>query len=342
MRRFCIRAATILFLLTLLPLARAQAGGERLIMKDGSYQIVTKYQIKGDRVRFYSVEREDWEEVPKNLVDWKATAQWNLDHGPEQKGPVVVTNPSDPGQVEAAKIDAEERAARQAELQRMPFVMSGLRLPNESGVWVLDTFNGQPELAHMTQANGDLNRAYQHSVLPYEAGSQRGSRELVRVEGFAAKVELHVNQPVFYVSLDPPKLPKGAVEPPSLSAAMTVGTHGAGSLPDDKRAHSSPDSRYVIVALMVGKNQRTATAAELDAVVSGGAPPVGLTDTTKQVLPGGYWMKVTPKAPLLIGEYALVEVLGPKYVNADVWAFGVNPSANENADVVTKVDYSAH
>ncbi|MGB7190495.1 MAG: hypothetical protein WBD10_10190 [Acidobacteriaceae bacterium] len=342
MRRFCIRAAAILLLLTLLPLAHAQAGGDRLIMKDGSYQIVTKYQIKGNRVRFYSVEREDWEEVPKNLVDWKATAQWNLDHGPEQKGPVVVTNPSDPGQVEAAKIDAEERAARQAELQRMPFVMPGLRLPDESGVWVLDTFNGQPELAHMTQANGDLNRAYAHSVLPYEAGSSRGSRELVRVEGFSAKVGLHVNQPVFYVSLDPPKLPKGAVQPASLSVPMTVDTHGAGSEPDDKRAHSSPNSRYVILALTVGKNQRTAAAAELDAVVSGGAPPVGLTETTKQVLPGGYWMKVTPKSPLLIGQYALVEVLGPKYLNTDVWAFGVNPSANENTDIVTKVDTSGH
>ena len=342
MRRFCTRAAAIVFLLTLLPLARAQAGGERLIMKDGSYQIITKYQVKGDRVRFFSKERADWEEIPKNLVDWKATAQWNFDHGPEQKGPVVVANPSDPGQVDAAKIDAEERAARQAELQRMPFVVPGLRLPNESGVWVLDTFNGQPELAHMTQANGDLNRAYQHSVLPYEVGSKSSSRELVRVEGYNAKVELHVNQPVFYVSLDPPKLPKGAVEPPSLSAAMTVETHGGGSEPDDKRAHSSPDSRYAIVALTVGKNLRTASAGDLDALVSGGAPPVGMTETTKQVLPGGYWMKVTPKSPLLIGQYALVEVLGPKYVNADVWAFGVNPSANENADVVSKVNANAH
>lgn len=342
MKRFCIHAVVILFLLALLPLAHAQAGGERLIMKDGSYQIITKYQVKGDRVRFFSKEREDWEEIPKSMVDWKATAQWNLDHGPEQKGPVVVMNPNDPGQVEAAKIDAEERAARQAEMQRMPFVMPGLRLPNESGVWVLDTFNGQPELAHMTQANGDLNRAYQHSVLPYEAGSKRGSSELVRVEGFTAKVELHVSQPVFYVSLDPPKLPKGAVEPASLSEPMTVDTHGTGSVPDDKHARSSPDSRYVILALTVGKNERTATAADLDAIVSGGAPPVNMIETEKQVLPGGYWMKVTPKSPLLIGQYALVEVLGPKYVNADVWAFGVNPSANENSDIVTKLDYSGH
>ena len=47
----------------------------------------------------------------------------------------------------------------------------------------------------MTQSNGDLNRAYLHSVLPYEAGSKRGSRQIVQVNGFAAKVELHVNEP---------------------------------------------------------------------------------------------------------------------------------------------------
>lgn len=335
-------SAVFALLLVLVPPSGAQAAGQRLIMKDGSYQIITKYQVIGDRVRFFSAEREDWEEVPKDQVNWAATAKWKMDHGPERKGPVVVTDPSDPGQVEAAKIDAEERAARQAELEEMPFIMPGLRLPNESGAWVLDTFNGQPELVHMTQANGDLNRAYQHSVLPYEAGSKRGSQQLVRVNGFAAKVELHVNEPVFYVSLDPPKLPKGAPEPASLSKPFTVDTHGTTSVPDDKHAHSSPDSRYAIIGLRVGKNERTATAEELDAIVAGGAPPVNLIEMDKQVLPGGYWMKLTPRSPLLVGQYALVEVLSPKDLNVDVWAFGVNPSANENADIVTAMNASGH
>ncbi|MGH9586504.1 MAG: hypothetical protein ACRD3F_06100 [Acidobacteriaceae bacterium] len=337
-RRLLGVVAVLALLVALVPVVRAQAAGQRLIMKDGSYQIITKYQVIGNRVRFFSAEREDWEEVPKGQVNWVATAKWKLDHGPEHNGPIKVTNPDDPGQVEAAKIDAEERAARQAELQRMPFVQPGLRLPNESGVWVLDTFYGQPELVHMTQANGDLNRAYQHSVLRYEAGSKRGSQQLVRIDGFAAKVELHVNQPVFYVSLDPPKPPKGAVEPASLSKPFTVDTHGTTSVPDDKRAHSSPNSRYVIIGLTVGKNERTATAGELDAIVAGGAPPATMVETEKQVLPGGYWMKVTPKTPLLIGQYALVEVLSPKQMNSDVWAFGVNPSANENADIVSAIN----
>jgi hypothetical protein len=244
------------------------------------------------------------------------------------------TNPNDPEQIEARKIDAEERAARAAEMARMPFVLPGLRLPDESGVWVLDTYDGRPELAHMTQANGDLNRAYQHSVLAYEVGSKRGSRELIRIEGYSAPVELHVNQPVFYVSLDPPK---NAAEVEPLSRPLTVETHGAGSLPDDKNAHSSPDSRYVILALEGGKNLRKASAQDVDAIVGGGLP-VNATETTKEILPGGHWMKVTPKGTLLIGQYALVEVLSPRDVNLDVWAFGVDPRAPENKGTVGVVE----
>jgi hypothetical protein len=314
----------------------AQANGDRLIMKDGSYQVITKYEVKGNRVRFYSAERHDWEEIPSSLVDWPATAKWKHDYGAAGNGDQVATptNPNDPGQIEAAKIDAEERAARTAEMERIPFVLPGLRLPDESGVWVLDTYNGAPELAHILQANGDLNRAYEHSVLPYEIGSKPGARELIRIDGYTAAVELHVNQPVFYVSLD---LPKGAPVPETLGTPLTVDTRGASSVPDDKRSHSSPDSRYVILALEGGKNLRKATAEIVDEILRGGHP-VDLTETTKEILPGGHWMKVTPKNTLMIGQYALVEILSPRDVNLDVWAFGVDPGAAENKGTVGAVD----
>lgn len=312
------------------------ANGERLILKDGTYQIITKYEIKGDMVRFYSTEREDWEEIPENLVDWAATAKWKHDYGEAGNADQVKpqTNPNDPLAKEEAKIDAEERAARTAELARMPFVLPGLRLPDESGVWVLDTFDGRPEVAHMTQANGDVNRAYEHSVVPYEVGSKAGSREVIQINGYYAAVALHVNQPVFFVSLD---LPKGTPAPESVGQPLTVETKGAGSVPDDKRAFSSPQSRYVILQLDGGKNLRKASAQEVDEILRGGHP-VDLTETTKEILPGGHWMKVTPKGTLMMGQYALVEVLSPRDVNLDVWAFGVDPRAPENKGSVGVVE----
>src|SRR6202453_2329666 len=45
----------------------------KLYLKDGSYQLVREYQAQPDRVRYYSVERSQWEEVPLVLVDLKRT-----------------------------------------------------------------------------------------------------------------------------------------------------------------------------------------------------------------------------------------------------------------------------
>ncbi|MGH9353166.1 MAG: hypothetical protein ACRD2G_13570, partial [Terriglobia bacterium] len=47
----------------------------KLYLKDGSYQLVKSYQVEGDRVRYYSVERSQWEVVPVSLVDFKATQE---------------------------------------------------------------------------------------------------------------------------------------------------------------------------------------------------------------------------------------------------------------------------
>jgi hypothetical protein len=63
------RAFALLPLLAVLVSAQAF----KLWLKDGAYQTVREYQVQSDRVRYYSVERGEWEEVPLDLIDLKRT-----------------------------------------------------------------------------------------------------------------------------------------------------------------------------------------------------------------------------------------------------------------------------
>jgi hypothetical protein len=47
--------------------------GKKLMLKDGSFQLVREYQINGDRVRYYSIDSGQWDEMPADLVDWDKT-----------------------------------------------------------------------------------------------------------------------------------------------------------------------------------------------------------------------------------------------------------------------------
>ncbi|MFY9935454.1 MAG: hypothetical protein WAK33_01210 [Silvibacterium sp.] len=329
-RYFAGFLAALVFMAAIL-LAVAQPTRQRLVLKDGTWQVITKYEIKGDRVRFYSAERDEWEEIPKDLVDWPATEKWNLQHKPGA-GSEASPDTSDAAQSEAAKIDAEERAAREAEAARIPIVAPGLRLPDESGVWVLDTFQGQPELVHVEQSNGDLNRASEHSIVRANLVSSQGAKEAIRIENASAKVQLHVDDPVLYISLDNPS----ATVEPAPESALTVDTHGANDAAKDKHSHSSLDSRYAILRVSSSHNLRTVLAREI-ALLGQPGHSEDIIETNKEILPGARWMKVTPKMPLLIGEYALIEILSPREVNIDVWAFGVNPRARENKDARTAI-----
>src|SRR6202795_372099 len=120
MRRVFLARATCLIacagVLLLAPGARAQDLAKRLILKDGSYQSVTKYEIKGERVRYLSAERGDWEELPKSLVDWPATEKYEKDRAAGASTP------------EAAALDKELEAERASEEALSPHVAPGLRL----------------------------------------------------------------------------------------------------------------------------------------------------------------------------------------------------------------------
>ena len=57
----------------LLNAPRLAADSFRLYLADGTYQQVREYKVEEDRVRYYSIERSDWEEIPLSMVDLKKT-----------------------------------------------------------------------------------------------------------------------------------------------------------------------------------------------------------------------------------------------------------------------------
>src|ERR1700674_1836926 len=94
-------------------LAWAQQNPQRLVLKDGSYQVVTKWEIKGDRVRYYSAERYVWEELPNDLVDWLATEKYNRERDSQRA-------------TAAGEIIRQDEADRQIEDVQSPFVAPGM------------------------------------------------------------------------------------------------------------------------------------------------------------------------------------------------------------------------
>ena len=312
--------------LLLLPAVGAQdaPGRQRLILKDGTYQVVLRYEVKSGRVRFRSAERgQDWEELPEDLIDWPATARYNHDHAPD-----AIPDPASPAAQEAAALDREAAAARADEAGRQPEVAKGLRLPDESGVWGLDTFNDGPELIRIRQSDGDLNLDMGHSVKA-AAIPQGGARDLIRLMGYKAVVEFHVPRPVFYIAVD------SARDQVAREDAMVMDTHGASSASSamkDKTQQASPDGTYALVRLRAAKNERAASALALRALGTGGdkdgAAEVVATERT--LLPGGHWLRVTPRSDLSLGQYSLIELLPGGGFNLDGWDFGVNPMAPDN------------
>jgi hypothetical protein len=297
----------------------------RLILKDGSFQIVRKYEVVGNRVRYISVERGgDWEELPYDLIDWAATKKW------EQQSAQAATDAMSPAMQEAAEIDKEEAAERALQKDRMPEVAPGLNLPNQDGVFILDQFQGTPELVELVPTTGDLQMARQHGirmVLPLQ-----GQLAHVELEGPAAKVHLHVNDPVLYLSLDA----RDDVEQ-VVSHAMTVNTSGASEVQHPKRGATSPKSGFVIVHVDERKSVRIVGTIHVS--------PTGNIEQQEntvpviaEVLPGKHWLKLTTKEPLKIGEYALIEILSAKDMNASVWDFQVNPRAGNNESSIGPIN----
>jgi len=298
-----LAAVSALLVFLSVPQASAQNQARRLILKDGSYQSVTKYEIHGDRVRYYSAERGEWEEVPKSLIDWDATNKF--EEGRKDGGLAP----------EAVELDKELEAERKVEQARSPQVAPGLRLPDEGGIFLLDTFENQPQLAELHQSGGDLEKSSKTNILRAVINPLAGAKQNVELPGLHAQIQSHTTVPLLYINIDPDQsaLAPATATPTTSAAEAAVGGN----------------DRFKIIRIDIKNGKRFAGAVKI-AVSGKMKADERFLAATSTAMTGG-WVKIAPTEPLAPGEYAVAEMLGSKGMNLYVWDFGVNPSAPANA-----------
>jgi hypothetical protein len=150
----------------------------RLYLKNGDYHLVREYQVLEDRVRYYSTERADWEEIPIELVDLNRTKKEAAD--------------SQAAMQEAAKLqDAEDAAIRDAKRQ-------ATLIPEAPGVYYidgdkLDTLKS-PDVEVVTDKTRSVLKVL--SPLPLVAGKAN-----VETKGETAEFRVTGNEPEFFFRL---------------------------------------------------------------------------------------------------------------------------------------------
>jgi hypothetical protein len=150
----------------------------RLYLTDGTYQSVREYEVKQDRVRFFSTERGEWEEIPVDLVDLKRTKAEQKEH-------------EEAIRAESAATRAEDRAIR--EMQR-----EAARVPQDPGVYWI---NGAA-LTPLKQAEPKVVSNKRRSILkaispiPIVAG-----KSTVELDGESAALAIGQERPEFYIRL---------------------------------------------------------------------------------------------------------------------------------------------
>ena len=162
---------------------------KRLILKDGSYQVVTKFEVKGDRVRYYSAERAQWEEMPGSMVDWEATEAYEKDAASEKNSAL-----------EQALKEDEEDAAKES--SATPEVAPGIRLPDGGGVYLLENFKNQPQLDELVQTNSEINKQTGKNILRATINPIASAKQSIELKGAHARVQSHTGTPEIYIDID--------------------------------------------------------------------------------------------------------------------------------------------
>jgi hypothetical protein len=263
--------------------------GKKLVLKDGTFQMVRSYEKNGDRVRYFSLERGNWEEIPASLVDWDATAKADKD----------ASAADDALAAKIHKQEEERKIETTLDVDASLQVGGGTFLPPGEGMFAVEGKSVIPipqvGTAVKTDRKNQLKRVL--SPLPIIPGKKN-----IELEGKRATLRINSANPEFYLR------------------ELTVDDEQESGL--ERTSRQSVDGPEVeLLKATVKGNKRI-----IESVRSMMGEQVGLENHTISIQEWEVAKRVyrfTLSEPLPPGEYALAEIL-PGGLNLFVWDFGVD------------------
>jgi hypothetical protein len=262
---------------------------KKLILKDGTYQLVREYERNGERVRYLSEERGEWEELPAAMVDWDAT---DKDAAANEKAMNALTQ----------KVHSQEEAKRMDNVMDIDAslrVGEGAFLPSAEGLFVVEGKSVRLLEQAGSQTKADKLRTIEQvlSPIPIVPG-----KKTVVIPGARATLRLRSKTPEFYLREPPP-------DPDRVSPIQKSSRPG----------ENGPD-----VVLLRAKVVHNGRQLESISTLFGEEMSKSRNEVAIQrweVAPSVY--RFTLGETLTPGEYVLAEVL-PDGLNYFVWDFGVD------------------
>jgi len=268
--------------------------GKKLVLKDGSFQLVREYQRSGERVRYFSAERGDWEEIPAAMVDWEATAKAEAAAAKETEALLRTVHHQ----------EEEQRAEMPLDVDASLPVAPGIFLPPGEGMFVVEGKSVTPLNQVGATIRTDKKQRLKQvlSPVPIIPGKKN-----IEIPGAKAVRRINSERPEFYLREPSP-------DPDSASAIQRSSRLG----------ETGPDVELIRLTVKGGKRQIESILSQFGQQISEDRTSLAIQrwDVAQNVF------RFTLGQDLPAGEYAFAEIL-PDGVNLYVWDFGVDPRASE-------------
>jgi len=275
--------------------------GKKLVLKDGTFQLVRDYRRNGERVRYLSAERGDWEEIPAAVVDWDATAK------------AAAAEQADEDAL-AKKIHAQEQSQKietmmdvDASLQVAP----GVFLPPGEGMFLIDGKSVRPLEQVGSQVKTDKKQFLKKVLSPIPIVP---SKRNVEILGNKASIRVTNGQAEFYLREAPP-------DPDRTTPIVKSSRPG----------ESGPEVELVRATVKGNKRQLESIRSLFGEQLEEKRNSISIQRW--EIAPTVF--RFTIGEPLPPGEYALAEIL-PDGMNLYVWDFGVDPATASKATTPLK------